>query len=96
MVETGDADAFISGLTRDYPKTILPSLQTIGVSKGVNRVAGMYIMNTPRGPYFFADATVNLNPTAEELVDIIGLTANAVKFFNMEPRIALLSYSNFG
>lgn len=96
MVETGAADAFISGLTRDYPKTILPSLQTIGVNKGVNRVAGMYIMNTPRGPYFFADATVNLNPTAEELVDIIGLTANAVKFFNMEPRIALLSYSNFG
>jgi len=96
MVETGSADAFISGLTRDYPKTILPSLQTIGVNKGVNRVAGMYIMNTPRGPYFFADATVNLNPTAEELVDIIGLTANAVKFFNMEPRIALLSYSNFG
>lgn len=96
MVETGAADAFISGLTRDYPKTILPSLQTIGVKQGVNRVAGVYIMNTPKGPYFFADATVNLNPTAEELVDIIGLTANAVKFFNMEPRIALLSYSNFG
>lgn len=96
MVETGAADAFISGLTRDYPKTILPSLQTIGVKQGVNRVAGMYIMNTPKGPYFFADATVNLNPSAEELVDIIGLTANAVKFFNMEPRIALLSYSNFG
>jgi len=96
MVETGSADAFISGLTRDYPKTILPSLQTIGVKSGVNRVAGMYIMNTPKGPYFFADATVNLNPTAEELVEIIGLTANAVKFFNMEPRIALLSYSNFG
>lgn len=96
MLETGSADAFISGLTRDYPKTILPSLQTIGVKKGVNRVAGMYIMNTPKGPYFFADATVNLNPTAEELVEIIGLTANAVKFFNMEPRIALLSYSNFG
>ena len=96
MVETGEADCFISGLTRDYPKTILPSLQTIGVKKGVNRVAGMYILNTPRGPYFFADATVNLNPTAEELVDIIGLTATAVKFFNMVPRIALLSYSNFG
>jgi malate dehydrogenase (oxaloacetate-decarboxylating)(NADP+) len=96
MVETGEADAFISGLTRDYPKTILPSLQTIGVKKGVNRVAGMYIMNTPRGPYFFADATVNLNPSAEELVEIIGLTASAVKFFNMTPRIALLSYSNFG
>ncbi|WP_084438836.1 NADP-dependent malic enzyme [Algoriphagus mannitolivorans] len=96
MVECGDADAFISGLTRDYPKTILPSLHTIGVKPGVNRVAGMYIMNTPKGPYFFSDATVNVDPTAEELVDIIGLTANAVKFFNMEPRIALLSYSNFG
>jgi malate dehydrogenase (oxaloacetate-decarboxylating)(NADP+) len=96
MVETGDADAFISGLTRDYPKTILPSLHTIGVKPGVNRVAGVYIMNTPKGPYFFADATVNLNPSAEELVEIIGLTANAVRFFNMEPRIALLSYSNFG
>ncbi|WP_339705763.1 NADP-dependent malic enzyme [Algoriphagus aquimarinus] len=96
MVESGAADAFISGLTRDYPKTILPSLQTIGVKPGVNRVAGMYIMNTPKGPYFFADATVNLNPTAEELVEIIGLTADAVRFFNMEPRIAVLSYSNFG
>lgn len=96
MVETGSADAFISGLTRDYPKTILPSLQTIGVKPGVNRVAGMYIMNTDKGPYFFADATVNLNPTAEEMVDIIGLTADAVKFFNMEPRVAVLSYSNFG
>jgi len=96
MVETGAADAFISGLTRDYPKTILPSLQTIGVKPGVNRVAGMYIMNTDKGPFFFADATVNLNPTAEEMVEIIGLTAEAVKFFNIEPRIAVLSYSNFG
>jgi len=96
MVESGEADAFISGLTRDYPKTILPSLHTIGVKEGVNRVAGMYIMNTSKGPYFFADATVNLNPSAEEMVEIIGLTADAVKFFNMEPRIAVLSYSNFG
>ncbi|MHA7130758.1 NADP-dependent malic enzyme [Algoriphagus namhaensis] len=96
MVETGAADAFISGLTRDYPKTILPSLHTIGVKPGINRVAGMYIMNTPKGPYFFADTTVNLNPTAEQLVDIIGQTADAVRFFNVEPRIAVLSYSNFG
>lgn len=96
MVETGYADAFISGLTRDYPKTILPSLHTIGVKPGTNRVAGMYIMNTDKGPFFFADATVNLNPSAEELVEIIGLTADAVKFFNIEPRIAVLSYSNFG
>jgi len=96
MVETGAADAFISGLTRDYPKTILPTLHSIGVKDGVKRVAGMYIMNTDKGPFFFADATVNLNPTAEELVEIIGLTADAVRFFNMEPRIAILSYSNFG
>jgi len=96
MVETGLADAFISGLTRDYPKTVLPSLHTIGVRPGTKRVTGMYIMNTDKGPYFFADATVNLNPTAEELVEIIGLTAEAVRFFNIEPRIAVLSYSNFG
>jgi malate dehydrogenase (oxaloacetate-decarboxylating)(NADP+) len=96
MVETGAADAFISGLTKDYPKTILPSLHSIGVKPGAKRVAGMYIMNTAKGPFFFADATVNLDPTAEELVDIIGLTADAVRFFNMEPKIAVLSYSNFG
>jgi len=96
MVELGEADALISGLTKDYPRTILPSLHVIGVKKGLNRVAGMYIMNTDKGPYFFADTTVNLNPSAEELVDIISLTANGVKFFDIEPRIAVLSYSNFG
>ncbi|WP_289029913.1 NADP-dependent malic enzyme [uncultured Algoriphagus sp.] len=96
MVEVGLADAFISGLTRDYPKTILPSLHTIGVKPEAKRVAGMYIMNTDKGPYFFADTTVNLNPSVEELVDIIGLTAEAVKFFNVQPRVAMLSYSNFG
>ncbi|MCH7415141.1 NADP-dependent malic enzyme [Belliella sp. R4-6] len=96
MVELGEADALISGLTKDYPKTILPSLHVIGVKEGTARVAGMYIMNTDKGPYFFADTTVNLNPTAEELVEIIGLTANGVKFFDIEPRVAVLSYSNFG
>ncbi|MCH7399088.1 NADP-dependent malic enzyme [Belliella sp. DSM 107340] len=96
MVELGEADALISGLTKDYPKTILPSLHVIGVKPGTERVAGMYIMNTDKGPYFFADTTVNLNPTAEELVEIIGLTANGVKFFDIEPRVAVLSYSNFG
>lgn len=96
MVELGEADALISGLTKDYPRTILPSLQVIGVKPGVDRVAGMYIMNTDKGPYFFADTTVNLNPSAEELVEIIGLTATGVKFFDIEPRIAVLSYSNFG
>ncbi|MFN3839838.1 MAG: NADP-dependent malic enzyme [Cyclobacteriaceae bacterium] len=96
MVETGEADALVSGLTKDYPKTILPSLQIIGMAEGVSRVAGMYIILNKRGTYFFADTTVNLNPTADELVDIIGLTARGVRFFDIEPRIAVLSYSNFG
>jgi malate dehydrogenase (oxaloacetate-decarboxylating)(NADP+) len=96
MVEIGEADALISGLTKDYPKTILPALQVIGVKPGVNRVAGMYIMNTSKGPFFFSDTTVNVNPTADQLVEIVGLTASGVRFFNIEPRVAMLSYSNFG
>lgn len=96
MVERGEADAFISGLSNDYPKTILPALQIIGVEPGVNRVGGMYIISNTKGNFFFADTTVNLNPNAEELVDIIGLTARVVRFFDTEPRIAVLSYSNFG
>jgi malate dehydrogenase (oxaloacetate-decarboxylating)(NADP+) len=96
MVELGDADALVSGLTKDYPKTILPALQTIGVAKGVNRVAGMYIILNKRGTFFFADTTVNVDPTAAELAEIINLTARGVKFFDIEPRIAMLSYSNFG
>jgi malate dehydrogenase (oxaloacetate-decarboxylating)(NADP+) len=96
MVELGEADALVSGLTKDYPKTILPSLQIIGIDEDVNRVAGMYIIINKRGTYFFADTTVNLNPTAEDLVDIVGLTARGVRFFDIEPRVAVLSYSNFG
>ncbi len=96
MVRLGEADAFISGLSNDYPKTILPALQIIGVEEGVNRVAGMYIISNNKGNYFFSDTTVNVNPTAEELVDITGLTARVVRFFDTEPSIAMLSYSNFG
>ncbi len=96
MVETGEADALISGLTKDYPKTILPALHCIGMAEGISRVAGMYIIMNNKGTYFFSDTTVNLNPTAEELVDIIALTARGVRFFDIEPRIAVLSYSNFG
>lgn len=96
MVEQGEADAFISGLTRQYPDTIRPALQIIGSEPGVKKVAGMYIMLTKRGPIFFADTTINFHPTCEELVDITVLTANAVKQFNIQPRIAILSYSNFG
>jgi malate dehydrogenase (oxaloacetate-decarboxylating)(NADP+) len=96
MVQLGEGDALISGLSNDYPKTILPALQIIGVEPGINRVAGMYIISNNKGNFFFADTTVNLNPSAEELVDIIGLTSRVVKFFDTEPRIAVLSYSNFG
>ncbi len=96
MVENGEADAFISGLTRNYPDTIRPALQVIGKEEGVNRVAGMYILLTPRGPLFFSDTTVNLNPTVDELVEITELTAKAIERFNIKARIALVTYSNFG
>jgi len=96
MVETGAADALISGLTRNYPDTIRPALQVIGRDKGVKKVAGMYILLTKRGPLFFSDTTVNFNPTAEEIVEITELTAKAVEQFNIKPRIALVTYSNFG
>lgn len=96
MVHNGEADAMLSGLTRKYPDTIKPALEIIGMEEGVRRVAGMYIMLTKRGPLFFADTTLNFNPTEEELVDITMLTADMVSSFNIKPRIAMLSYSNFG
>ncbi len=96
MVETGEADAMISGLTRKYGDTIRPALQIIGTQEEVKKVAGMYIMVTKKGPVFFADTTVNVDPSAEELAEITVLTAWAVQQFNVRPRIALLSFSNFG
>jgi malate dehydrogenase (oxaloacetate-decarboxylating)(NADP+) len=96
MVECGDADAMISGLAKNYPDTIRPALQTIGTEEGVKKIAGMYLMLTKKGPLFLADTTVNFNPTAEELADITIMVAREVKHFNITPRIAMLSYSNFG
>jgi malate dehydrogenase (oxaloacetate-decarboxylating)(NADP+) len=96
MVETGEADAMISGLTRKYSDVIRPALQIIGTQDDVKKVAGMYIMVTKQGPLFFADTTINVNPTAEDLAEITVLTAWGVQQFNIKPRIALLSYSNFG
>ncbi|MES3019794.1 MAG: NADP-dependent malic enzyme [Bacteroidota bacterium] len=96
MVQFGQADALISGLTKDYATTIKPALQVIGIEEGVNRVAGMYMMLTQKGPVFFGDTTVNENPTLEELVDITVLMDKSVKKFNIQPRIAMLAYSNFG
>lgn len=96
MVQFGDADALISGLTRNYAATVKPALQVIGTEPGVNLVAGIYMMITKSGPVFFGDTTVNVNPTAQQLVDITVLIEHAVRQFNIKPRIAILSYSNFG
>ncbi|MCZ4224410.1 NADP-dependent malic enzyme [Pedobacter rhodius] len=96
MVEFGEADAMISGLTKDYGTTIKPALHVIGADPMVKRVAGMYMMMTKKGPVFFGDTTVNVDPTAEELVDITLLVEKSVKQFNIKPRVAILSYSNFG
>jgi malate dehydrogenase (oxaloacetate-decarboxylating)(NADP+) len=96
MVETGEADAMISGLTKNYPDTIRPAIEIIGTEEGVKKIAGMYLMLTKKGPLFLADTTVNFNPTAEELADITLLAAKEVRHFGLVPRIAMLSYSNFG
>ncbi len=96
MLEQGMADAMISGLTRNYPNTIRPALEIIGKDERINKVAGMYIMLTKKGVLFFSDTTVNTRPTAEDLADITLLTAKAVENFNIVPRVAMLSYTNFG
>ena len=96
MVELGEADAMVSGLTKNYAETIRPALQIIGTADGVRKVAGMYLLLTRKGPIFIADTTVNEDPDVEDIVDITLLIENAVRKFNVQPRIALLSYSNFG
>ena len=96
MVETGEADTMISGTKTRYADAIKPALQIINKKDEYNKIAGMYIMNTKKGPYFFADTTVNVDPTSEDLVDITMLTNEAVKEFGVDPVMAMLSYSNFG
>ena len=96
MVETGLADTMIGGLTRNYPDTIRPALQIIGPEKGVKKISSMYILMTKKGPLFLADATINFDPTTDELVEITELAAKEVEKFNIKPRIALVTYSNFG
>ncbi len=96
MVETGEADALISGLTRQYPKTLRPALEIIGMEAEAKKVSGMYIMLSKKGPLFFADTTVNVSPSEDELLDITVQTVKAVNNLNIRPRVALLSYSNFG
>ena len=96
LVETGQADAFLSGFTSKYTDTIKPAIQVAGTNNPEERIAGMYILITKKGPLFFADTTVNISPSARTLVDITLLADREVRKFNIEPRIALLSYSNFG
>ena len=96
MLDQGDGDALISGLTKNYPLTIRPALQIIGTEADTSKVAGMYLMLTKQGPIFLADTTVNIDPNVEELVEITKLVAKSVNKFNISPRIAMLSYSNFG
>lgn len=96
MVEMGDADAMVGGLTQHYPQTIRPALQCIGVKEGLKVVSGMYIVIIKRKIYFFADCTVNVDPTAEQLAEIAINAADAVKEFDIIPKIAMLSFSNFG
>ena len=96
MVELGEADAFISGQNSNYPETIRPALEIIGKEEGINKVAGMYIIMSKQGPLFFADTTVNIEPTSDDLVDIVKLTHKIVGKLQVKPRIAMVSYSNFG
>jgi malate dehydrogenase (oxaloacetate-decarboxylating)(NADP+) len=96
MVKLGDADAFVSGLTYDYPEVIRPSLQIHHTAKGATRAAGVYIMIVEDRVYLFTDATVNIEPTAEDLVEIACLAADFAKRLEIDPRVAFLSFSNFG
>ncbi|MFT7483322.1 MAG: malate dehydrogenase (oxaloacetate-decarboxylating)(NADP+), partial [Oceanospirillaceae bacterium] len=96
MVETGYADVMLGGMTRNFPDTIRPALQIVGPQEGVKKVSGMYILMSRFGPLFFADTTINFDPTTEELVEITELAAKQVEKFNIKPRIAMVTYSNFG
>ncbi|MDG1346087.1 MAG: NADP-dependent malic enzyme [Crocinitomicaceae bacterium] len=96
MVEQGDADAVLSGLTRNYREVVKPFIQTVGLQKDVTTIAGMYILITKKGPLFLADTTINVDPTAEQIAELTNNVAKMVRKFKVTPRIALLSYSNFG
>ncbi|MDT8324480.1 MAG: NADP-dependent malic enzyme, partial [Bacteroidota bacterium] len=96
MVHMGDADGLISGYTSHYPDTIRPALEIIGHDKRYNKVSGLYMLATKKEPYFLADTTVNIDPTAEDIADITLQAADLAEKFDVVPRVALLSYSNFG
>ena len=96
MVHTGKADGMVSGLTSNYPDTIRPALQIVGIKEGVRKVSGLYMLIMKKDIYFFADTTVNPEPDAEDLAEIAIGAADMAKCFDVEPRVAMLSFSNFG
>jgi malate dehydrogenase (oxaloacetate-decarboxylating)(NADP+) len=96
MVELGDADGLISGLTQSYPETLRPALQIIGTREGVERVSGAFVLIFQDRIFFLADTTVNIDPNPEELAEIALLTVEFARRFGIEPRVAMLSFSNFG
>ncbi|MGB1146190.1 MAG: NADP-dependent malic enzyme, partial [Schleiferiaceae bacterium] len=96
MLKEGRVDALISGLTVKYPTALRPILRIIGTEPGLRKAAGMYTLLTKRGPMFFADTTINLDPTVEEIIQMVLNVADTVRRTNIEPKVALLSYSNFG
>ncbi len=96
MVQVGDADAMVGGLTSHYPDTIRPALQCVGNKKGLGVAAGLYIVMIKSKVFFFADTTVNIDPTADQLAEIAIMSADTVREFEIEPRVAMLSFSNFG
>ena len=96
MVETGDADAFVTGLYTKYSNTIKVAKEVIGIQPEYNHFGTMHILNSKKGTYFIADTLINRHPDTDTLIDIAKLTMKAVRFFNQEPVMAMLSYSNFG
>ncbi len=96
MVNEGQADALITGFTRSYPSALKPMIELIDRAEGINRIAATNIMLTKRGPIFFSDTAVNINPNTKELANIANMTANLMVTFGVKPNLAMLSYSNFG
>jgi len=96
MVETGDADCMLSGIRLHYPDTIRPALQIIGLKNGYSTACGVFVVILKNKTYFFADTTINLNPSSEQLAEIALMCAETAQGFNVEPKIALITYSNFG
>jgi malate dehydrogenase (oxaloacetate-decarboxylating)(NADP+) len=96
MLEMGECDAVLAGVTVDYPTTIKPALEIIDLAEGVTRVSGMFVMIQKGKVYIFADTTVNINPTAEQLAEIAMCAVQMARRFGLTPRVAMLSFSNFG